>query len=69
MIKWEKVICFVAVVVYLCFCIYNLDGFFNYFNQNHISMVRRTVFLSIALGFMVFGLLVLFFAARMFFLF
>lgn len=69
MIEWEAVICFVGMVVYLCFCIYNLDGFFNYFNQNHISMVRRSVFLSIAVGLMVFGALFLFFIAKTFFSF
>lgn len=67
MINWESVICFCGMVFYLCFCIYHLYDFFNYFNQNHISMVRRSVFLSIVLGFMVFGLLFLFFVAKMFF--
>ena len=69
MINWEAVICFAGILIYLCICIFNLYGFFDYFNQNHISMVRRSVFLSIALGFMVLGLLFLFFAANMFFSF
>lgn len=69
MINWEAVICFVGILIYLCICIFNLYGVFDYFNRNHISMVRRSVFVSIALGFMVFGILVLFFAAKIFFLF
>lgn len=69
MINWEAVICYVAMVFYLCFCIHHLYDLFNYFNQDHISMTRRTVFLSIALCFMVFGLLFLFFVAKVFFSF
>lgn len=68
MIKWEPVICFVSIVFYLCFCIYHLDFLFEYFNANHISMQRRSVFLAIAIGFMVFGLVFLFFVAKQFLL-
>lgn len=69
MISWEPIICFVAMVFYLCFCIYYLIDLFEYFNANHISMTRRTVFVSVALCFMVFGLLFLFFVAKMLFAF
>lgn len=68
MIDWEVVICFVSIVFYLFICIFSLQDFFNFFESKSISKRRRSSYLSIVLGFMVFGLLFLFFVFMTLFL-
>lgn len=66
MINWAVVICFVSIVFYLCFCVYNLYDFFNCLKSNDVSTKKSIVFLAIVLGFVVLGLLFLFFVSKMF---
>ena len=68
MINWEVVICFVSIVIYLFICIFSLQDFFRIFESMSVSKKRCSFYLSIVLGFMVFGLLFLFFVFMTLFL-
>lgn len=60
MINWSFVICFVAMVFYLCFCIYHLIDVGDHFYNKAYSFKYRVVLLIMNLLFMCFGVYFLF---------
>lgn len=60
MINWSFVICFVAMVFYLCFCIYHLLDLAEFFHNKGYSFRYRVFLLIMSLCFMCFGVSFLF---------
>ena len=60
MINWSFTICFVAMVFYLCFCIYQFISIADYFHNKVYSFKYRVSLFTVILCFMCFGVSFLF---------